>query len=136
LIKGGSGGCPCSTHFGRKTKMARYEHLPIYKKAMDLAIYFEKLVRNFSRYHKYTLGSELREKSRGIVKSIIKINSTVERLPLLFQLRDELEELKVLIRICKEVKAFNRFNSFVYAFNLVVELSRQNEGWIKVQKKG
>ena len=40
--------------------MARYEHLPIYKKAMDLTIYFEKIVRNFSRYHKYTLGTELR----------------------------------------------------------------------------
>ena len=35
--------------------MARYEHLPIYKKAMDLTIYFEKIVRNFARYHKYTL---------------------------------------------------------------------------------
>jgi hypothetical protein len=42
--------------------MARYEHLPIYKGAMDLTIYFEKIVRNFSRYHKYTLGSELRQK--------------------------------------------------------------------------
>ena len=43
------------------------EHLPIYKKAMDLTIYVEKVVRNFSRYHKYTLGSELRAKSREIV---------------------------------------------------------------------
>jgi hypothetical protein len=60
----------------------------------------------------------------------------MERLPLLFELREKLEELKVLIRICKEVQAFNRFNSFVYAFDLVIELSRQNEGWIKVQKKG
>ncbi len=52
--------------------MARYEHLPIYKKAMDLTIYFEKIVRNFSRYDKYTLGSELRAVSRDIVKLIIK----------------------------------------------------------------
>ena len=65
--------------------MARYEHLPIYKKAMDLTIYFEKIVRNFSRYHKYTLGSELREKSREVVELIIKANSTVERLPLLLE---------------------------------------------------
>jgi hypothetical protein len=35
--------------------MARYEHLPIYKKTMDLTIYFEKVVRNFSRYHEYVL---------------------------------------------------------------------------------
>ncbi len=47
--------------------MARYEHLPIYKKAMDLTVYLEKIVRNFGRYHKYTLGSELRAKSREIV---------------------------------------------------------------------
>jgi len=28
---------------------------------MDLAVHMEQFVRNFSRYHKYTLGSELRE---------------------------------------------------------------------------
>ena len=39
--------------------MARYEHLPIYKQAMDVAVHFEKLVAGFSRYHKYTLGTEL-----------------------------------------------------------------------------
>ena len=30
--------------------MARYEHLPIYKSAMDLALEMEKTVRNMSRY--------------------------------------------------------------------------------------
>ena len=103
---------------------------------MDLTIYFEKIVTNFSRYHKYTLGSELREKSRDIVALIIKANSTVEKLGLLLELRERLEGLNVLLRICKEVRAFNSFNSYVYASNLVVELSRQNEGWIKGQKKG
>ncbi|MDP6673370.1 MAG: hypothetical protein QGH93_00765 [Gammaproteobacteria bacterium] len=36
--------------------MARYEHLPIYKQALDAAAHFEKVVAGFSRYHKYTLG--------------------------------------------------------------------------------
>ena len=40
--------------------MARYEHLPIYKAALDVAVGFENLLVGFSRYHKYTLGSELR----------------------------------------------------------------------------
>ena len=39
--------------------MARSDHLPIYKSSYDLCLYFEQVVRNFSRYHKYSLGSDL-----------------------------------------------------------------------------
>jgi len=51
--------------------MAQYEHLPIYRKAFDLSIYLENTVRNFSMYHKYALGSDLRNISRKIVRLII-----------------------------------------------------------------
>ncbi len=44
--------------------MARCEHLPMFKEAYDLTVHLEKIVRNFSRYHKYTLGTDLRNKSR------------------------------------------------------------------------
>jgi hypothetical protein len=47
--------------------MARYEHLPIYKKAFDLFLYFEKIVRKFSRYDKYTLGADLRDTARAVL---------------------------------------------------------------------
>ncbi|MGD0948389.1 MAG: hypothetical protein ABSA52_13250 [Candidatus Binatia bacterium] len=40
--------------------MAQTEHLPIYKKAYDLCLYFEQVVRNFSRYHKPVLSSAQR----------------------------------------------------------------------------
>lgn len=40
--------------------MARYEHLPIYRSAMKLAVHLENVVRGFPRYTKYTLGSEMR----------------------------------------------------------------------------
>ena len=48
--------------------MAYYEHLPIYKKAMDMAVYFEKLVKNFSRYNKYNLGAEMRSNEKRRTK--------------------------------------------------------------------
>ena len=41
--------------------MARHKHLSIYKAALDMTVHFEKLVSGFSRYHEYTLGTELRE---------------------------------------------------------------------------
>jgi hypothetical protein len=40
------------------------------------AVYFEKIVRNFSRYNKYNLGAEMRTKCMDILKLIIKANSS------------------------------------------------------------
>jgi len=37
--------------------MAQYDYLPIYKKAFDLALYFEKRVKNFSRYTVFSGGT-------------------------------------------------------------------------------
>ncbi len=111
--------------------MAYYEHLPIYRKAMETAVYFENIVRNFSRYNKYNLGAEMRTKSRDIIKLIIKANSSRNKLPPLYELREHIEELKILIRISKESKAFHNFNSFKNAMECVVSVSKQNEGWIK-----
>jgi hypothetical protein len=54
--------------------MARYEHLPFYKTALDMTVHFEKLVAGFSRNHKYTLGTELRERSRAVLQQVLRAN--------------------------------------------------------------
>jgi hypothetical protein len=38
--------------------MAQTEHLLIYKAAYDCCLYFEQLVRNFPRYHKFSIGQD------------------------------------------------------------------------------
>ncbi len=114
--------------------MAQYEHLPIYRKAYDMTIYIENIVRGFSRYDKYTLGTDLRNLSREIVRLIVRANSEKERLSTIQKLRDTIEELKVTIRVCKEVKALKDFNSFKYLMENAISLSRQSEGWIKSVK--
>ncbi|MBI4686691.1 MAG: four helix bundle protein [Nitrospirae bacterium] len=116
-------------------QMARYEHLPIYKKAMDLAVYIENVVKGFSRYHKYSIGADLRNLSRGVVTLIISANSREEKLPALLTLRDAIEELKVMINICKEVKAFRSFTAFQTAAESIVDIGRQSEGWIRSVKQ-
>ena len=68
--------------------MARYEHLPIYKQALDVAVHFEKVVAGFSRYHKYTLGSELRNQSRGVVAAVVKANAARDKSAQLLMLRE------------------------------------------------
>ena len=111
--------------------MARYEHLPIYKAALDAAVHFEQVVAGFSRYHKYTLVAELRRASHEVVTGVIRANSARERLPQLLGLRERLEELLVILRLAKEVKAFKSFQAYQHAVERVVRVCRQNEGWIK-----
>lgn len=118
--------------------MAQYEHLPIYKKAYDFTLYVENVVHNFSRYHKYSIGAELREFSRDVLRLIRRANDATEKVPILLQNRERLEDLKITIRLCKDLKAFANFNSYQYSINEVVDLCRQNEGWLKrsLQKSG
>ncbi len=111
--------------------MAQYEHLPIYKAAFDLVVYFEEIVRHFSRYNKYTHGTALRESAHDILLLIVRANSSAEKRPLLAELRLKIEELKVELRVCKEVKAFHNFNSFETSINHVIRIAKQNEGWIR-----
>jgi len=47
----------------------------VYKKAFDLTVNLEKVVAGFSRYHKYTLGAELRNCGREVVLLIFVIVS-------------------------------------------------------------
>ena len=104
--------------------MAQTEHLPIYKSAYDLCLYFEKIVLNFSRYHKYSIGADLRDGARGVLKLVVRANSHRDKIQTLLLLREELEELKIMLRLCHDVKAFNNLNSFQHSIGLVTEIAK------------
>lgn len=73
--------------------MARTEHLPIYKATYDLCLHFDRVVRGFPRYHKYSLGADLREAARRSLRLVVRANSRREKAPVLLELREELEAL-------------------------------------------
>jgi len=114
--------------------VAYYENLPIYRKSMELAVFMEKAVRDFPRYHKYAIGSDLRNLSKELVTQVIRANSSRNKRDLLTELRDNAEQMKTTIIIGKEVKAFKSFNQFQKAAALTVDICRQAEGWLKSQK--
>jgi 23S rRNA-intervening sequence protein len=114
--------------------MAFYENLPIYKKSVDLALCIEQAVRGFPRYHKYAIGADMRHLARTIAALIIKANSQRDKTASLTELRDRCEEMKFLITLGKEIKAFTGFKQFQAAAGFAVDLSRQSEGWLGSQK--
>ena len=111
--------------------MARYEHLPIYRSAMKLAVHLETVVRGFPRYVKYTLGSEMRLKSQKVVALVIQANSRLDKRQTLAELCDELEQLLVQARICQETNGFRTFAAFATTVELAGQVVRQAEGWRK-----
>lgn len=116
--------------------MARSEHLPIYKASYDLCLYLEHVVQGFSRYHRYTLGANLRDSARRALKLVVRANSRQDRQAVLLELRVELEGLKVLLRLAHDLKVFSAFSAFEHAITQVIELAKQNEGWLKSQRQG
>jgi len=116
--------------------MARTEHLPIYRASYDLCLYLEQVVHRFSRYHKYTLGTDLGDAARRALKLVVRANSQRDRVATLLSLREEFEELKVLLRLGQDLKVFCGLNTFEHAVKQVIELAKQNEGWLKSQRQG
>ena len=60
--------------------MAYTEHLPIYKSAYDLCLWLEQVVWGFSRYHKYSLKSDLRDGARRALKLVVRANARRDKL--------------------------------------------------------
>jgi len=113
--------------------MARYDQLPIYRSAVELIVFMEKAVRNFSRYHKYSIGERLRLASWDIVTLVVKANNTPvnQRQELLVALRDKVEEVGIALTVAKELEAFANHNSWQQAARMALDLGRQSEGWLK-----
>ena len=115
--------------------MARYEHLPIYRSAMDLAVFMENQVRHMSRYNKYALGAELRKRTLSALSLVVRANSLTAKAPVLVELRITLEELRQLLFLAKETRALASFNTYKESMERIENISRQNEGWLKGQNK-
>ena len=71
-----------------------------------------------------------------MLKLVVRANTRRDKVPVLLEVREEAEELKVILRLCQDVKAFASFGAFEQAIEHVVEIAKQNEGWLKSQRQG
>ena len=85
----------------------RNENLPIFKAALDLTVYIDTIVKNQERYHKYSIGADIREHAKSMLFIINKANRSkgVDRVDVLKLLVDKCEECKTLMVLAKELKA-------------------------------
>jgi len=108
------------------------KHLPIWCDATQLLLEIENAVREFPRYHKYSLGTDLRQQAMGVVRLINRAyheegnrKAQVKRLVL------NIDDLKVLIQLAKEIQAFSSFKQFQSISEKAVLIGKQSGSWLK-----
>jgi hypothetical protein len=117
---------------GTAGKNMIYDELPIFKATLDFVVYIETIVKSFDKYHKYTIGEDLRTYAKEMLFLVHKANIAKEnRLDFLERLRDKCEEMKMLLRVAKELKAFKSFNSFEHSSRLIVDICKQSQNWLR-----
>ncbi len=76
-----------------------YRQLPFWRQVNQLLIAIEVAVRYFPRYHKYTLGTELRNKAMRICQVIHRVvTRKSSKYKLLQQLSELIDDIKLQIQ--------------------------------------
>ncbi len=117
------------------------KELPIWRDANRLLVAVEQSVRHFPRYHKYTLGSEMRRQAMNICRLIQRAwfeqrqrknhATSVELQANLDRLIYAVDDLKLQLQLAKELQVFRDFTEFQRLAELTVSVGKQSGGWRK-----
>lgn len=86
---------------------------PIVKQAQRLVADIENAVRRFSRYHKYTIGQDLRSQAMAVTRAAFRAwRDQTRQVQRAHELAIAIDELKLSLQLGKDVKAFGSFREF------------------------
>lgn len=108
--------------------MARYEHLPLFKKAYDFKLYFVKLSRGFPKDFKYGLGLEIRKLIAAIIDNIILANNNIDKKEYLNKVLLFIEQIKIKVRLLKDLGVI-KTSSYKHIFEQLVGISKDTTAW-------
>ena len=112
--------------------MAYHKDLPIWRDAMRLAVEMEVAVRGFPHYHKYTLGTELRQAAHLICQEVAHAALGVPlRQQTLQRMMGAHRGAQNQRATGQELRAFANFAQFQRVVELAVSVGRQSGGWLK-----
>ena len=109
------------------------EELTIYQKHYDLILYAFPIVNAFPRAQRFVLGQQIQNCLLDIARLIVQANKQRgNRLPVLAQVDIELEKLRLLIRLAKDLRMISvkQYGALAERSN---EIGRLLGSWIKSQ---
>lgn len=111
--------------------MTIYNNLPVYKTSYDLLLDTFEQVKNFTKEYKYTLGDKIKNEIVELITSIYRANNSFEnRLENIKKSREQIEVLRLYIRLTKDLKLI-KLERFVDLNEKIESLSKQLRAWEK-----
>ena len=107
---------------------------PVISKVYDLIIWLLKQVVKFPRSHRFVLGDRIQNLVLDILELLIEAAYTRNKTALLKRTGIQLEKLRYLIRISKDLE-FLSLRRYEFVANQIDEVGRMVGGWLRQQEK-
>jgi hypothetical protein len=104
--------------------------IPAVTKLYDIILWLIPQIEKFNRDYKFTLGDRIISNLLNSLEIIIEAVYTKEKYQLLKRLNLQIEKLRYLIRLSKDLRALN-LKKYAYISNEINELGKMVGGWIK-----
>lgn len=115
-----------------KSNMQNKQLPPILRLAERLALACELAVKGFERYHKYTLGTEIRQQAMQIWQLANKAwLYKQEQHKHLVSLAYVIDDIKLSLLLAKRLRVFASAAQFEAISLLIVDMGRQCGGWLR-----
>lgn len=108
--------------------------LIIYQRMYELTLWLYPMVNRIPKSHRSILGKQIEECAIDMVLNVLKANKAQgkERLRLQHLLSYELDTLRIMVRLCKDLK-FISIKQYTYASEKMNEIGRMLNSWMKIK---
>jgi len=108
------------------------EDLPIFIKWIDFVKWLLVTTEKFPKKTRFTFVDHLTRLSLLVVEDLVEARYSKSKKPLLKRINMNIEKIRVLLRICFELKVLSR-KSYEYGSRSINEVGKMLGGWLKQQ---
>ena len=110
--------------------MAQYSHLSVYKTAYSFMLEIVQTTKNCPKEYKYSIAEKMQEISVDIILDIYRANSSIDKIPNLNHLLENVEKLNIYLRVCFDLHiiSIEKYSLFI---EKTASISKQTKGWMQ-----